>query len=382
MSKEQRTILGLFPSLRLWQTGGVERSGRIAWQGIVDHVGSNHARLCCYEARHKSGGDAVEAYHEGREYQGEVASSKFGALVLALRQQWRADTIVVWHLHLLRLVPFLRLPTARVVVFLHGIEAWQQQDWLTRRLLHRVDLFLSNSAYTWQRFMSERLSLAVVSHQIVHLGIGAVLAEECGPPGEVPALLMLGRLQRSEDYKGHREMIAIWPQVLERISDAELWIAGQGDLQADLKIMVRELRLMHRVRFFGWVTDEQKADLLQRCWGFALPSQSEGFGLVYLEAMRMGRPCLVSSWDAGREVVNPPEAGLSADPRDSPAITDAVCRLLTPGQEWQEWSVRARRRYECHFTARHFQRRLLEALGCQHLSTGDGRPRTDEENPQ
>ncbi len=362
MSKGQRTILGLFSSLRRWQTGGVERSGRIAWQGIVEHVGSDHARFCCYEARNRSGGDTVKAYHEEHGYQGKIARSKFGALALALQQRWRADTILVWHLHLLRLIPFFRLPSARVVVFLHGIEAWQRHDWLTRRLLCSVDLFLSNSAYTWQRFVACRSSLPAAAHHVVHLGIDSVLAEESAPSGEVPAILMLSRLSRSEDYKGHREMITAWPRVLAQIPNAELWIAGQGDLQVDLEAMVRALRLTHYVRFFGWVTDEQKADLLRRCWGFALPSRAEGFGLVYLEAMRVGRPCLVSSFDAGREVVNPPEAGLSVHPHDPLALTDAICRLLTPSQEWQQWSRQARRRYERYFTAAHFQQRLVEAI--------------------
>ena len=60
---------------------------------------------------------------------------------------------------------------------------------------------------------------------------------------------------------------------------------------------------------FGQVKEDVKQDLLMRCRCLALPSRGEGFGLVYLEAMRMGRPCLVSTVDAAREVVNPPEAG-------------------------------------------------------------------------
>jgi len=364
MSKEQPAVLGLFPSLRLWQTGGVERSGRIAWQGIVDRVGGDEAQLFCYEARKRRESDEMEADCEMGRYRRKIVASKVGALALALRQRWRADTILVWHLHLLRLVPFLRLPAARVVVFLHGIEAWQRHDWLTRRLLRRVDLFLSNSAYTWRQFVSGRPSLAAVAHQVVHLGIGAALAEESAPPGEAPVILMLGRLRRGEDYKGHREMITAWPRVLAQIPNAELWIAGHGDLQADLERMARALRLTQCVRFCGWVTDEQKADLLRRCWGFALPSRGEGFGLVYLEAMRVGRPCLVSTVDAGSEVVAPPEAGLSVNPRDPSAVADAICRLLTPGQEWRRWSRQTRRRYEQYFTAAHFQRRLLEALAC------------------
>lgn len=99
-----------------------------------------------------------------------------------------------------------------------------------------------------------------------------------------------------------------------------------------------------------------------RCRCLALPSRGEGFGLVYLEAMRMGRPCLVSTLDAGREVVNPPEAGLAADPDDLRELTDAACELLNAGPQWERWSDQARRRYEATFTAEDFQNRLLAAL--------------------
>jgi glycosyltransferase involved in cell wall biosynthesis len=93
-----------------------------------------------------------------------------------------------------------------------------------------------------------------------------------------------------------------------------------------------------------------------------MPSRGEGFGLVYLEAMRLGRPCLVSNCDAGREVVNPPEAGLAVDPADASSLADGVCRLLADGPEWHRLSQAARRRYEREFTAEHFQRRLIAAL--------------------
>ena len=93
-----------------------------------------------------------------------------------------------------------------------------------------------------------------------------------------------------------------------------------------------------------------------------MPSRADGFGLVYLEAMRLGRPCLVSTLDAGREVVNPPEAGLAADPDNPHDLAEAICRLLTPGPDWGIWSRQARVRYESRFTARHFQERLIAAL--------------------
>src|ERR1044072_9933639 len=111
-----------------------------------------------------------------------------------------------------------------------------------------------------------------------------------------------------------------------------------------------------------------------------MPSRAEGFGLVCREAMRIGRPCLVSTLDAGREVVNPPEAGLAVDMDNQEELAHALGRLLADGDEWNDWSPQARRRYEDFYTAEHFQQRLLAALFSDTRSEPDARaaaPNTD-----
>jgi phosphatidylinositol alpha-1,6-mannosyltransferase len=157
-------------------------------------------------------------------------------------------------------------------------------------------------------------------------------------------------------------MIEIWPRVLAMLPDAELWIAGDGDLRPELEQLARARGIEKRVRFWGQVSEEQKAHLIAQSRCLAMPSRCEGFGLVYLEAMRLGRPCLVGNGDAGREVVNPPHAGLAANPEDQQQLTEAVGRLLRAGDEWQCWSLAARSRYEGRFTAQHFRQRMNAAL--------------------
>src|SRR6185295_8894714 len=190
----------------------------------------------------------------------------------------------------------------------------------------------------------------------------APLAAELQAPDRQPIALMLSRLSQTEDYKGHRELIEAWPIVLKRIPEAQLWIAGEGDLRPELEEVAKRVGVTQSVKFLGRVSEERKQQLLEQARCLVMPSRGEGFGLVYLEAMRLGRPCLVSTLDAGREVVNPPEAGLAANPDNADELADAISRLLTEGPEWQQWSERARRRYEENFTARDFQQRLLAAL--------------------
>jgi len=334
--------------------GGVQASARTAWETLSRlSTAGQGARLFCYDrgvVRQDRG--AADVVH---------AQGRLSAVLKAVTMGCRSRGVLVWHLDLLKLVPFFRLRDARVIVFLHGIEAWRAVDPLTRRILRRVDLFLVNSDFTWQRFVAANPDSTRAPHVTVNLGVDEPVRSVVPPPDGAVALV-LSRLDRREDYKGHHELLSAWLLVLVRIPVAELWIVGDGDLRADLERMVRERSLAAHVRFFGQVSEEEKKDLLTRARCLALPSRGEGFGLVYLEAMRLSRPCLVSTLDAGREVVNPPDAGLAADPDNPRDLAEAISRLLTPGPEWDAWSRQARARYESRFTARHFQERLIAAL--------------------
>jgi len=347
-------VLGLFPYFGPEAVGGVQASARIAWDAVTEHANVSPTLLVYANEAHS------RASKNGSETL--VVNSKRKAIYKALSRSWSHNLVFVWHLGLLRLLPFFRIGKARVVMMLLGIEAWKEQRGLTRRQLEKVDLFLSISEHTWSTFVALNPQYEAKPHQTILLGIGDALAGETPAPSSTPAALMLSRLSRDEDYKGHREAIKAWPRVLQKNSQAELWIVGDGDLRDDLERLTADLKLDQHVRFFGYVSDVEKERLLAECRCLVMPSRAEGFGLVYLEAMRVGRPCLVSTLDAGREVVNPPEAGLAANPDDEAELAESICRLLDDGPEWQRWSTQARQRYEQNYTAKHFQERLLAAL--------------------
>lgn len=340
MSSRALDILSLFPSLESPHFGGVQASGREAWKGIVRKTGEQHAHAISYRS----------------------GSSKARVVLQALGTRRSAQVVLVWHLHLLKLLPFLNNSASRVILFLHGIEAWLKHDALTQLILNKVDLILSNSDYTWERFLNCNPTFRGASHRTVHLGAGAPMSGTTPSTSQPPAAVMIGRLSKDENYKGHLQMIQAWPLVRRSIPDAELWVIGDGDLRPTLERAARDYGVSCGVKFHGQVSDARKEELIQQSHCLALPSRGEGFGLVYLEAMRMGRPCLVSTLDAGREVVQPPEAGLAVDPENFAEIADAMRCLLVSGAEWDQWSTRARARYEERFTGEHFQQRLLTAI--------------------
>jgi len=335
-----KSVFGLFPEFGNGHVGGIQASGAIAWSAIDR---STKADLFLYSNN------------------GNKNYARLNALWTALNTKSNHDIVLVWQIDLLKLLPFLRHNGKRVVLFLHGIEAWKSHDWLTRHASRKVDLFLSNSNYTWNRFISHNPTLRDATHQTVGLGIEGPISGNYIQKPE-PTALMIARLARAEDYKGHREVINVWPRVVQQHPGAKLLIAGGGDLLNDLKQIISAMGMSAHVELLGEVSEDRKQELLTKSRCLLMPSRNEGFGLVYLEAMRLGRPCLVSNIDAGREVVNPPEAGLEVNPDDSNDLCEGICKLMSDGDGWNELSTRARRRYESAYTAQHFQERLLSAL--------------------
>ena len=355
MPKESQTLLGLFPNIDSECIGGIQESGRLAWAAIIESLQEHdiQPQLFSYKTPESDRSDVV--------FPTAVVGSRARAILATFGIRRNPESVLIWQLGLLKLLPFFRAPK-KVTLFLHGIEAWREQDWLTRRLLKRPDLFLTNSNYTWRRFLSHNPSLDQANHQTVELGMKSPISLREIPAPTRPQALMLSRLSKTEDYKGHREVIAAWPLVLSNHPNAELVIAGDGDLRPELEKLSASVGVGSSVKFPGRVSEETKERLLEESRCLLMPSRGEGFGLVYLEAMRVGRPCLVSTIDAGREVVNPPEAGLAVDLDQQIELAEAISGLMSDGHEWRRWSEQARHRYEQNYTAKHFQERLTAAL--------------------
>ncbi len=137
-------------------------------------------------------------------------------------------------------------------------------------------------------------------------------------------LLIVGRMDPSERYKGHDQLL----EALTALPEARLVVAGDGGDRPRLEAKAASLGIGDRVVFTGFLSEATLAELYRRCAAFVMPSLGEGFGLVYLEAMRAGKPVLAARGSAAEEIVVEGQTGLLADPEDRPALRAALARLL------------------------------------------------------
>ena len=153
-----------------------------------------------------------------------------------------------------------------------------------------------------------------------------------------------------------------WPRLLREAPRATLVVAGDGDDRERLEAKARALELGDRVRFLGRVSDADLAALYRGCTLFAMPSAGEGFGLVFLEAMREGKP-VIAGEGAAREVVEDGVTGIVVDPASPDALLAALRRLFAEPETRARMGEAGRARLAARFTAERFRDRFLEALG-------------------
>lgn len=108
----------------------------------------------------------------------------------------------------------------------------------------------------------------------------------------------------------------------------QLVLAGyKGYKNDEVFSEIRALKLDKQVKYIGYVTQNQKVELLKKAVCFIFPSSYEGFGLPILEAMALGTPVISSNVSSMPEVAG--QAALLVDPEKEQAITAALKKLLS-----------------------------------------------------
>jgi glycogen synthase len=138
-------------------------------------------------------------------------------------------------------------------------------------------------------------------------------------------VLLVGRLVYE---KGFQLALAAMPEVTERVPGTRFLVAGSGTHELELRRQAEELGLMEHGTFLGWIGDDVLHSLYPIADVCVIPSIYEPFGLVALEAMASGCPCLVADTGGLREVVPHEEAGLRFRARDPEALAEMAVRVL------------------------------------------------------
>ncbi len=143
---------------------------------------------------------------------------------------------------------------------------------------------------------------------------------------------IVGVLGRLDEQKGQEVLLRAVPEVVQRHPDAYFVIAGdetagEPGYKSYLQKVSRDLGIERYVRFLPFTDDVPR--LMAAFDVFTLPSFSETYGLVVVEAMAMGRPIIATNAGGVPEIITNGKTGLLIEPRDSNAVARAIHRVLS-----------------------------------------------------
>ena len=228
---------------------------------------------------------------------------------------------------------------ARRIWWSHNIPSGELFGWDRAAMLLGADLIVavSDAVAAGHRQMRPRLPLVTI-HNGVAIPDDAELEREVEQArqlrGELgwadnPVIAIVGRLQ---GWKGQETFLRAAALVLQRIPSARFLVVGgailgwEGDYEAQLKDLARELRLGDSVRFVGHQSDVgpwySAADVVVNA------SVGEPFGTVLLEAMARCKPLVVTDSGGTPEIVTHEQEGLLVPARNPEAMAGALCRLV------------------------------------------------------
>ncbi len=242
-----------------------------------------------------------------------------------------------------RLADVIRCP---LVTTVHATEFGRHQGWVhvapqsdihrtERWMVHVCDQVIVCSHYM-RGHVADIFDIDEARIAVIPNGIDP---EDLQPVADVAALrtqfaapderlvLLVGRLVYE---KGFQVALDALPDVIQGVGKVRFLVAGSGTADHDLRAQATRLGLDAHGTFLGWIGDDALHSLYRIADLTVVPSLYEPFGLVALEAMASGCPCIVADTGGLREVVPPGErVGLRFNGGDAEHLGAMIERLLT-----------------------------------------------------
>ena len=343
-----RPVVVLTPNLR--GRDGISRLARLV-TGTFDEV----TVLALHEpSSQHTFGRAVVRGADGRSFRFVAA---------ALRRAASADrhtVVIVTHLHLAPAALAFAARGASVTTILCGVEAWKPLSRPQRAALDRSARLVAISRFTRDGFVKANPYFAGRTVDVCHPGVETLPATDRDPAGP-PSALIVGRMAGDERYKGHDPLLEIWRDVATAVPGAILRIVGDGDDRPRLEHKATALDPGGQVMFLGRLDEDALQCEYQRCTAFVMPSRDEGFGFVFVEAMRAGRAC-VGSRGAADEIIINEDTGVIVEPDNRAQLLQSVVRMLRDRAAADAMGARGRSRFLQQFTDDRFRDRFTALL--------------------
>lgn len=173
-------------------------------------------------------------------------------------------------------------------------------------------------------------------------------------------------ISRLEGRKGPDVLLHAMAKILSHNANLELYMCGNNrhasptgkTYQEEFENEYAGTEIIKNVHFLGYISNEEKWQQYSQCDIFCVPSLSESFGIIFIEAMSFGKPVIGCRAGGMPEVITEGETGLLAEPGDVDSLVQCLETLINDAELRKRMGKVARKRYEENFTAKLYAERM------------------------
>lgn len=339
---KSRTQRIMFLTLRTFSlTGGIEKVSRVAGKALNDLCVEAGSTLSVY-SMYDASTDIDEKYFPKKNFKG-FAIRRLLFTQKAIFSGIGNDVIILSHLNLLPVGYFIKLlsPRTKLLLIAHGIEAWKKFRWLQRRMLFACDRILSVSRYTKEviiklnHFPAEKIQvlnncLDPFLEKPVEKEKDKDLLKRYQLNKEDIVLMTLTRLDIRERYKGYDIVIEGLRELRKKNASLKYLIIGKYDEKEKQRLdkLIAEAGLQADIIFTGFVDDDKLAEHFNLADIYIMPSEKEGFGIVFIEAMYYNKPVIAGNKDGSTDALLDGKLGLLVNPSSKQEVSQAIESII------------------------------------------------------
>ena len=172
---------------------------------------------------------------------------------------------------------------------------------------------------------------------------------------------LIANIARLSSQKGQHFLIEAAPLVIEKFKSAKFFFVGEGELESELKALVRKAGLENYFVFTGHRTDIPR--LLSAFDMLVMPSLFEGLCFAVIEASAMCVPVVATAVGGMRYSVINGKTGLLIPPKDIKALADAILWMLENPAQAKQMGLAGRKHFTDNFTQQGMVRKTAELYG-------------------
>jgi len=166
--------------------------------------------------------------------------------------------------------------------------------------------------------------------------------------------MVLGTIARFDPIKNHTMMLKAFSLVLEEQPNTTLIIVGDGEERENIESCIKKLDIQMKVILTGYQTKPKNYLALMDI--YLLSSFSEGTSMTLLEAMSLGKPCVVTDAGGNPEIIFNRKNGFVTPNNDANKFGDAILQLMNNKLLLHECSQASFSQYDCNFTIKNMNR--------------------------